>query len=69
MTYARFKAVLKTVCARAAHNAVLRFEEDTESKKFRAFYGDIEFVGNGSSDSITVNVPNHTYMWKVGCSK
>lgn len=53
MTFARFKALCKTICAKAGHGLVLQFSE--EDGVFSATYGDIKITGRPGSDVSTVN--------------
>ena len=64
MRYARFKAIIRSVCAKAAEGCVLRFK--SEDGKYIAEYGDTMFESNSVAESIMVSVPNHQFLWKVG---
>lgn len=67
MKYETFKNYVKSVCAKAAENAVLKFRN--EDGKFIADYGDVRMTANRLSESITVLTGAnycHQFMIRLG---
>lgn len=71
MSYQRFKAIVKSVCAKTGGGIKLKFRN--EDGMFFAEYDDITITANRLSSSLTVNHGSghgvhraHTAMVKVG---
>lgn len=65
MTFQRFKALCKTICAKAGHGLVLTFSN--EDGVFKAEYGDIKITGRPGSDITTANWGSgHVAQFHIG---